>query len=268
MLRKGWGQLKLDEAELEAAIVTALRNGETELQFSQLVGAYFLRWVQRGYVVAEKDPKREGRMNLRFPGTSPEALETNDPMEKELYKAARSAAGTNFILENDEFKTWSEKHYTQVTGWPAFAASSGRQVWQTRSKKELCEAIQFKNFLNHFTLSDERSVPEVTLWEEYLVFAQLFGIAEKVSKSFQKLYPDDFEKYVQGMGLANYSSLSTVLHNTNTSASAMVRPGVVLLPVTSTPISSLIFLSRYWIVLAWTFMNSAVLLMFMPAVSA
>ena len=38
LLRKGWGQLKLDEAALEEAIVAALRNGESELSFSQLVG--------------------------------------------------------------------------------------------------------------------------------------------------------------------------------------------------------------------------------------
>lgn len=38
ILRKGWGQLKLDETALEEAIVAALRNGETELSFSQLIG--------------------------------------------------------------------------------------------------------------------------------------------------------------------------------------------------------------------------------------
>ena len=221
----GWSRDVPFEGRLDATY-SLLRTGDKlsymNQQFSQLVGAYFLRWVQRGYVVAEKDPKREGRMNLRFPGTSPEALETNDPMEKELYKAARSAAGTNFILENDEFKTWSEKHYTQVTGWPAFAASSGRQVWQTRSKKELCEAIQFKNFLNHFTLSDERSVPEVTLWEEYLVFAQLFGIAEKVSKSFQKLYPDLYSQYAAKSHMLDAATTYEVLRSVSRSSSSFL----------------------------------------------
>ena len=38
VLRKGWGNLKLDEAALEDAIVDSLRNGETDLSFSQLVG--------------------------------------------------------------------------------------------------------------------------------------------------------------------------------------------------------------------------------------
>ena len=41
LLRKGWGQLKLDEPALEEAIVSALQNGESELRFSQLSGGLF-----------------------------------------------------------------------------------------------------------------------------------------------------------------------------------------------------------------------------------
>ena len=36
----------------------------------------------------------------------------------------------------------------------------------------------------------EREAIEVQLWEEYLMYAQIFGIAKKVAKEFKKLYPD------------------------------------------------------------------------------
>ena len=36
----------------------------------------------------------------------------------------------------------------------------------------------------------EREYFEVEIWEEYLIFAQLLGIADKVEKQFKKLYPD------------------------------------------------------------------------------
>ncbi len=42
---------------------------------------------------------------------------------------------------------------------------------------------KFKNFLNDFGNFKEKELPEVKLWERYLVYATVFGIAEKVSKT-------------------------------------------------------------------------------------
>ena len=47
-----------------------------------------------------------------------------------------------------------------------------------------------KKFLKEFTLIKEREAIEVNLWNEYLMYAQIFGIAKKVAKEFKKLYPD------------------------------------------------------------------------------
>lgn len=41
----------------------------------------------------------------------------------------------------------------------------------------------FKKFLNDFGTFDTKELPEITLWERYMVYATLFGLAEKVSKS-------------------------------------------------------------------------------------
>ena len=57
--------------------------------------------------------------------------------------------------------------------------------------------MQFKTFLKDCTLNNEREVPEVTLWKDYLVFAQLYGIADQVAAQLQKLYPADFERYAR-----------------------------------------------------------------------
>ena len=35
---------------------------------------------------------------------------------------------------------------------------------------------------------------EVKLWDEYLMFAYLFGIADKVAKQFKNLYPEIVEE--------------------------------------------------------------------------
>ena len=41
----------------------------------------------------------------------------------------------------------------------------------------------FKNFLNDFGTFDIKELPEITLWERYMVYATIFGLAKKVQKS-------------------------------------------------------------------------------------
>ena len=47
-----------------------------------------------------------------------------------------------------------------------------------------------KKFLNEFTLIKHREAIEVKLWNEYLMYASIFGIADKVASQFKKLYPE------------------------------------------------------------------------------
>ena len=46
------------------------------------------------------------------------------------------------------------------------------------------------NFLNSDTLMNERSVPDLVLWEQYLVYATAFGISEKVIKALETNVPE------------------------------------------------------------------------------
>ena len=39
------------------------------------------------------------------------------------------------------------------------------------------------------------------LWKEYLVYAQLFGIADRVAQQFKKLYPAQFEELARNTGM-------------------------------------------------------------------
>lgn len=41
----------------------------------------------------------------------------------------------------------------------------------------------FKKFLNDFGTFDTKELPEIILWERYMVYATIFGLAEKVSKT-------------------------------------------------------------------------------------
>ena len=194
-----------------------------------LIGAFFLRWILDGTVKVQQDPDKPKRVNLAF---NPEAVFANDT-EAALYRMALEASGGNMLLESGEFEKWSEKHYKQVMAWPERAKSAGKSFltgkgWLKGSDgtkgegtTEACHVVEFKNFLNDFTMSKERGATEVGLWKDYLVFAQLFGIADKVAQQFQRLYPKEFEEVAESVGVDPNVLTRTIRLNNNMTTSAM-----------------------------------------------
>ena len=179
------------------------------------IGAYFLKWIQAGLVTPIK--AADGHYDLQFPKVMPDFDESS---ERSLFRKAFEAAGSNMILEKGEFDSWAKKHYKSLAGWPDSLVNEGRSKLSAISGDHVAEAaklLQFKNFLNDFTLSNERSVPEVGLWGQYLVFAQVFGIADKVAEGFAKMYPKEFNDYSQKYGLDSVA-MRGVMHSWTTTA--------------------------------------------------
>ena len=174
-----------------------------------LIGALFLKWVLEKKAIPEKDEKHPKRVNLRL---DPASL-FYDPSEGELFQMVMEAAGDNQILENGEFEKWSKRKYERFLDWPEKALDSGKKYLIEKERldsrgrstedgyEKAQQVIQFKNFLKDFTLNNEREVPEVALWKDYLVFAQLYGIADEVAKQLKKLFPADFERYAQSIDM-------------------------------------------------------------------
>lgn len=55
------------------------------------------------------------------------------------------------------------------------------------NEKEKWHAL--KRYMENFSLLNEREVPELVLWEKYLVYATAFGIADKVLSQLKVRYP-------------------------------------------------------------------------------
>ena len=169
-----------------------------------LMGAIFLKWMLEGKVSAHRGwSKRNIKLALR------NDVEINDPVEADLYEMCLAAAGRDMILTPREFKRWSRWNYEHIKSWPYRARGKGRSYLLRKgyiNKKDrgteegfgaLKEVIEFKNFLKDFTILNQRTIPEVHLWNQYLIYAALFGIADKVSKQMKKLYPTEFAEYSQ-----------------------------------------------------------------------
>ncbi len=55
-------------------------------------------------------------------------------------------------------------------------------------EKEMWKGL--KKYMEDFSMLDKREVPEIAIWEHFLVFATAFGIANKVLKQLKIIYPD------------------------------------------------------------------------------
>ena len=206
-----WRDVPLD-GSLDAAYGILTRGDKLALDEKYdngIVGAYFLRWIENGIltVVPCVESKRKERVDLALTDKTPSA---DNPVEMSLYQMVEAAAGENRILERNEFQMWSRHHYTKICDWPDSVKSNGAAVWQGKGFEDRKHIIQLRNFLQDFTLSNERAAVEVRLWKDYLVYAALFGIADKVAENFSKLYPAEFKQVSENMGLTHSSLLQTV----------------------------------------------------------
>ena len=197
---------------------------------NNLIGAYFLRWVMDGKVRVLPDPEKAERVNLSFE----KEAHFQEAFENDLYKMVREASGENLILEAGELEKWSKKSFRRISNLPDRAKTCGRKWFQDKHymvKNDHCNEtgqeqarhlVEFKNFLEDFTLHKERRSVEVTLWKDYLVFGALFGIADMVAKEFQKLYPAQFTEFTQASGL-NGTSFYNVMSMSNSISAAAMR---------------------------------------------
>ena len=63
-----------------------------------------------------------------------------------------------------------------------------------KGEAELKEALGLKRYLQDFSLLAEREVHEIAIWQEYMVYAMLFGIAKEVLRQIKVLYPEQLEE--------------------------------------------------------------------------
>ena len=63
-------------------------------------------------------------------------------------------------------------------------------ILSTRGQEEVQMWKGLKKYMEDYSMLDERMVPDIVLWEKYLVYATAFGIADKVLKQLKVVYPE------------------------------------------------------------------------------
>lgn len=217
-------------------------------KMENLISALILSWLRKGYIHLQKVEDSSFFGLVKKEETSIGGLDANAPtlpLEKRLYSMMMEAAGSDRILQEKEFYKWSRKEYSRVTSWhkdylkegesalqqhgyltaPQSAKILGLVPYEYRDITELGlervgELVSFQHFLDDFTLVAERESLEVEVWEEYLIYAALFGIAERVAEELEKHQPDVFKDSAYG---DDYSSTIQTLAMVHYMSSAMSR---------------------------------------------
>ena len=75
----------------------------------------------------------------------------------------------------------------------------------------------FKQFLKDFSSMDEKSLPEIILWEKYLVYAVVLDCANKLSKTMKLKLEDMNVDYIFSFDPITFTNLSIISHAVSTS---------------------------------------------------
>ncbi len=186
---------------------------------TDFLGTILLKWLKEGKVRVEN--KTVGTIFKKEATTivfSQENCQFDNSLESDLYDYMFEASKDG-ILESKEFEKWCQNHYSRILNWfdnvlnyeNKRLEEEGKLVKQEKTTLKIFkfttyqvnpsmkeEAIQMKGlklFFNEFENMKDKSAIEVMLWEEYLMYAQIFGVADKVAKQFKQLYPDVVTDY-------------------------------------------------------------------------
>ena len=202
---------------------------------TNILGAIILKWVKQEKVGFIKQDvgifkKEQSCLDLR----KKPKFEING--EEKLFDMMYEASEDG-ILEPNEFKKWAKSNYDSF--FNVFKAFKDDEVNKLRSEnhiykrtnKEECKQYNvmddkiyedstqlygLKKFLQEFSSINTKETLEVHIWEEYLMFAYLFGIADKVAEQLKKLYPELLEQQEN----MDYRTIMMINHFSTTTVSA------------------------------------------------
>ncbi|MCF0167356.1 MAG: DUF2207 domain-containing protein [Bacteroidales bacterium] len=159
-----------------------------------LIEAYILRLLNAGALTIRQYSNSKGEIKS-YLHIEPDADFDNlveRKIELKLYDILKDAAGEDGILQEKELKKYCSLHSEKVSRWyESLTLPTNSLKSYPRTDVQRCYGLY--NFLKDFSLIDERGAMEVTLWDEYLVMATIFGIADKVRKDFKEICPEYFQ---------------------------------------------------------------------------
>ena len=195
-------------------------NGFANTSNTNILGAIILKWVKENKIGFKTEIK--GMFNKEISIIDMTKQNTFDnPLEEKLFDYMYKAS-VDGNLESKELEKWCRKNYekffdlikkfesTEINKLKAEnhiykrinkSECKKRNVMDDKIYDDSCKLYGLKLYLDEFSRMDTKEVMEVHLWDEYLMFAYLFGIANKVANQLKNLYPQEFTEYTANSGL-------------------------------------------------------------------
>lgn len=146
-----------------------------------LLGAILLKWSSNGYISIEDKGNKVVRIDLK------EGNFQKTELEEQLYNMLKKAAGDNNTIDNNELRMWEKSNKRKLNQWYTDVL---KYPTSENLRTEAEALIGLKKFLQDYSLIDEKRHIDLVIWEKYLIYAQLLGIADEVKKEFKEVYPD------------------------------------------------------------------------------
>lgn len=150
--------------------------------------------------------------------------------EKKLFLMMKTASKDDNILKLKEFKKWIKGNYYVILDFQEgifndelkklcnnqqinlVSIEVKRNLWKYMNVmddniyNDSMKVYGLKRYLEKFSRINTRETIEVHLWDDYLIYASLFGIADKVSKQFRKVNSEILKQEI----LLDYNTMKLV----------------------------------------------------------
>jgi len=189
------------------------RTFDVSKEDSLIIGALMLSMMNKNCLelreTADTFGTSEPKLELRLvsePDTVPE--------RKLFYILSAATEGTG-ILREKALEDYAYEHYEEIEKFIEDTKKNGETAFKNKGgflknpgsrikhlsdtgKSELAQVVGLRKYLEESAQMSERDIWEANLWQEYMVYATLFGSAENVIEQMKRLYPDRlpvFETY-------------------------------------------------------------------------
>lgn len=212
---------------------------------AHLISGFILKWVRDGHITIQENEtgilfKKES-YNMQLDQNA----HIEDELENKLYKFFLKAANKEGILSSKQFSSWCGKHYEKIDDWfeevenyvqelldqegytknittythfLAWDIPHDKTVFTDKAYEQSLYVWGFYNFLKDEDNMKEKAAIEVKLWDEYLIFAAILGIADRVQKQLKVALPR-YEEQSTYYGFPMYYYTNTFV-NTGIDAAA------------------------------------------------
>ena len=164
--------------------------------YKRLISATILHLSNEGVFSVEPMMTEAGEMAKRFVVKEKLPVEKDwSPLAYKMHEIFNKASGENHVLDPKELETYMENDNNRkvVKSFLNALHTMRTLEYYENHKDEVCEVFGFKRFLEDFTLMNERHLTEIKLWNDYMVWATLYGNAEQVIKDMKAINPEFFK---------------------------------------------------------------------------